>query len=387
MPSIPQIRTASGFAARLAWFYAALFVYAGIHLPFFPVWLKAKGLDAGTIGLVLAIPMLVRMFAIPLATREADRRDALRTGLISAALASTAAYALLGLADGAAAIMVIYALGSLAVTLLMPFADAFALKGLAQVGRAYGPVRLWGSATFILGSFGAGLLTDVMAPRHLIWIIVAAMGLTAIAALGLGSSNSEQQTSGERPTARALFRNPAFLAVLAAASLIQASHAMYYGFSTINWRAAGLDGTVIGALWALGIIAEIILFAFSARLPARIGPTELLLIGAAGGILRWSAMALDPPALALPLLQCLHAASFGATFLGSIGFISRAAPPGLTATGQGYLALAVGPTMAAATSLSGVLYAAYGNRAYAAMAVMSVAGGGCAFMAHRHAHA
>ena len=148
MPHNPQILTASGFAARLACFYAALFVYAGIHLPFFPVWLKAKGLDPGTIGLALAIPMLVRIIAIPVATREADRRNALRAALIAAALASTVAYAVLGLADGALAIMAIYALASLAFTLLMPCADAFALKGLAQFGRAYGPVRLWGSAAF-----------------------------------------------------------------------------------------------------------------------------------------------------------------------------------------------------------------------------------------------
>ena len=383
MPNNPQIITASGFAARMGWFYAALFTYAGIHLPFFPVWLKAKGLDARTIGLVLAIPMAVRVFAIPLATREADRRDALRAGLIAAALASTAAYALLGLADGAAAIMMIYALGSLAVTLLMPFADAFALKGLAQVGRAYGPVRLWGSATFILGSFGAGLLIDVIAPRHLIWVIVAAMAATTAAALALGALRADQPASGERPTARQLLRNPAFLAVLAAASLIQASHAVFYGFSTIDWRAGGLDGTVIGALWALGVAAEIILFALSARLPARIGPTELLLIGAAGGVLRWGAMALDPPTLLLPLLQCLHAASFGATYLGTLGFISRSTPTGLAATAQGYLALAVGPTMAAATSLSGVLYASYGDRAYAAMAILCVAGGAFALVANR----
>jgi PPP family 3-phenylpropionic acid transporter len=385
MPRYPQDITTSGFAPRMACFYAALFVYAGIHLPFFPVWLKARGLDAGSIGLVLAIPMLVRVFAIPVATRAADRRDALRAGLITAALASTASYAVLGLAEGKTAIMAIYALGSVAFTQLIPFADAFALKGLAQIGRAYGPVRLWGSAAFIVGSFGAGLLTDVIAPRQLIWVIVVAMAATAAASLALGPPQRETGISGTRPGARVLLRNPAYLAVLAAASLIQASHAVFYGFATIDWRAAGFDGTVIGSLWALGVIAEIILFALSGRLPARIGSTELLLIGAAGGVVRWGAMALDPPVLLLPVLQCLHALSFGATFLGSVGFVARAAPPGLAATAQGYLALTAGLVMAAAISLSGVLYAVYGDAAYAAMAVMCVVGGGFALMAHRHA--
>ena len=82
-----------------------------------------------------------------------------------------------------------------------------------------------------------------------------------------------------------------------AAGLIQASHALYYGFATLDWQAAGLDGVTIGALWALGVIAEIALFAVADRL--RVGPAILLSIGAAGAVLRWGVMAFDPP---LPLL-------------------------------------------------------------------------------------
>ena len=49
-------------------------------LPFLPVWLAAKGLDPQTIGIVLAVPMILRLLAIPMATRVADRHDALRAG-------------------------------------------------------------------------------------------------------------------------------------------------------------------------------------------------------------------------------------------------------------------------------------------------------------------
>ena len=78
----------------------------------------------------------------------------------------------------------------------------------------------------------------------------------------------------------------------------------------------------------------------SGRLPPFFQPTVLLMIGAAGGALRWAAMALDPPAFALPWLQLLHAASFGATHLGALGFVARHAPAGQGATAQGYLAIA-----------------------------------------------
>jgi PPP family 3-phenylpropionic acid transporter len=94
-------------------------------------------------------------------------------------------------------------------------------------------------------------------------------------------------------------------------------------------------------------------------------------------------MAFDPPALALPGLQLLHALSFGATHLGSLTFIARHAPAGQSATAQGYLSIAMGAAMAGALGLSGVLYQAFGSRAYAAMALAAVAGGGCALVAYQ----
>jgi len=72
----PQKHTHQNFAPRLALFYAALFLTVGAQLPLLPVWLAAKGLDPGKIGIVLAVPMFVRVFAMPTAALLADRRDA-----------------------------------------------------------------------------------------------------------------------------------------------------------------------------------------------------------------------------------------------------------------------------------------------------------------------
>jgi MFS transporter, PPP family, 3-phenylpropionic acid transporter len=394
MPRNPQIPTGAPFAWRLAAFYAALFIALGVQLPFLPVWLAAKGLDSGAIGIVLAIPMVVRVFAIPLATRWADRHDALRTTITIAAAAAMVGYGAVGLAQGAIAIMAAFALASACYTPIMPLTDAYALRGLssqppsAEGGlrrssiRAYGPVRLWGSAAFIAGSFGAGVLLDIIATRDLIWLVAAAMALTVAAACALAPlGESDPGAPARASSATVLLRDPAFLAVAAAASLIQASHAIYYGFSALAWRAAGLDGAAIGALWALGVVAEIGLFAVSGRLS--IGPTALLMAGAAGAVIRWSAMAFDPPPVLLPALQCLHGLSFGATHLGALGFIVRRAPAALGATAQGYLAVAQGLVMAVARGISGLLYARWGGLAYEAMALAAAAGGVFALAAHR----
>ena len=54
------------FARRLALFYATLFGLVGTHLPFFPVWLKAVGIDAAWIGVITALPAISRFTALPL---------------------------------------------------------------------------------------------------------------------------------------------------------------------------------------------------------------------------------------------------------------------------------------------------------------------------------
>jgi PPP family 3-phenylpropionic acid transporter len=373
-----------GFLPRLAALYAAFFVVAGIHQPFFPVWLKAKGLDAAAIGLVLALPQMVRILAIPLVTRAADRRDQLRPALIITCCLAAAGYAATGLAEGPTAILAIYALAALAFTPVLPLAEAYAFKGLAAHGRAYGPVRLWGSASFIVGNVLAGFAADRIDARNFIWLIVAASALNALVSLTLRPLPATALAAHELKDERGpLLRDPAFLAVVAAASLIQASHAVFYGFAALEWRGLGIDNMVIALLWAIGVLAEIVLFAFSARLPAFIQPIVLIMIGAAGATLRWGAMALVPPTAALPLLQVLHALSFGATHLGAVTYIARYAPPGHSARAQGYLSIAMGITLAGAMGLSGVLYGTSVALAYAAMALAAIVGGACALGAQR----
>src|ERR1700733_10939120 len=111
MPHESQIPITSShqsqrFATRLALFYGAIFALIGCHLPFFPVWLRAVGIDAGWIGGISAVP-------------------------------------------------------AASWTPTVPLTDAYALRGVARYGLDYGPLRLWGSAAFIVGALGCGLLAGM----------------------------------------------------------------------------------------------------------------------------------------------------------------------------------------------------------------------------------
>ena len=358
MAPFPGITATDGFAWRLSVFYAAFFVYSGITLPFLPVWLASKGLAAAEIGIILAAPMLVRPFAVPAAARLADRFAALRETLVAISMASVAGLVMLALADRFAAILAALVIASVFVTPIVPLADAYALRGLGERRRAYGPVRLWGSVSFIVANLAGGVALSLAGAGNLIWTLVAVQVVTAASAVMLVPLSERSHRDRQTTAGPSLWKNPMFVAVLAASSLIQASHAVMYGFATLLWTANG-------------------------RVVPAIGATGLVVLGGLGGLLRWIVMAFDPPALALPVLQCLHALSYGATHLGTMTFLAGVAGHGRHATAQGDYAAVQGVVFAVVMGLSGAMVDRFGGAAYAGMAVTAAAGTAIAIVARR----
>jgi hypothetical protein len=76
------------FAIRLALFYGAIFGLLGSYLPFFPVWLKAVGIEASWIGIITAVPAVTRFTVLPFVTGLAERRQLLRNAIIITAFAT-----------------------------------------------------------------------------------------------------------------------------------------------------------------------------------------------------------------------------------------------------------------------------------------------------------
>src|SRR5215813_14877324 len=162
---IPSVAHADSrrFAVGLAAFYASLFGLVGTHLPFFPVWLKAVGVDAAWIGVITAVPSVTRFTTLPFVTGFAERRQALRGGIIAMGFATTIGLAVVGLQREALLIFVAYAVTCCVWTPMVPLIDAYALRGIRRYGLKYGPLRLWGSAAFVAGALLCGWLIDVIA--------------------------------------------------------------------------------------------------------------------------------------------------------------------------------------------------------------------------------
>jgi MFS transporter, PPP family, 3-phenylpropionic acid transporter len=377
MPSESQIpitssRQSKRFASRLALFYGAIFALIGCHLPFFPVWLRAVGIDAAWIGVISAVPAVTRFTVLPMVTGFAERRGAVRGAMMATAVMTTLGFSLIGTQHLPLAVFLAYAVTAASWTPTVPLTDAYALRGVARYGLDYGPLRLWGSAAFIVGALGCGLLAGMIAAEHLIWIIVATGALAALVGFGLQPLESRHAQAPMQHGSTALLRDPGFLAIIAASALIQGSHSTYYVFGSITWQLAGLGGLTIAALWAIGVAAEIAVFALSPRFTLR--PSVLVVIGGCGAMLRWLITAQEPPVAVLAVVQLAHGVSFGLTQVGIMGLMVRHVPMPVVTRAQGYLAACGGIVASTAAIVSGAIYARYGQGAYYAMAAMALSG-------------
>lgn len=362
-------------AVRFSFYYAAIFLAVGIHLPFWPAWLAHRGLDASQISLILSVAVWIRAFANPMVAHFADRSGAHKKIIILSAGGGVITYALFGLADGFWALFAVNILASAMFMALIPLGENLASRAANEYRFDYGRVRLWGSITFILAAYGAGWVIERSGDGATLWMMLAALAAAFLAGFGLPNRRMETRRLVRFP-ALTLLRRRRFLVFMGAVSLLQASHAVLYVFGTIHWRAAGLSNEVIGALWAEGVIAEIILFAFSGAVVSRLSPTRLMLLAAGAGVIRWLVLANSTDLAVLISVQWLHAFTFGAAHLAAMQYMLRNVPESMSASAQSlYSGFATGLVMGLMMLVTGWLYAGFGGGAFYAMIALSVVGG------------
>ena len=367
--SLQGVSPASSFAL----IFAAQFFAFGVLIPFLPVVLVGRGLGAEEVAVLLAAGSAVRLIAGPLGGRLADKLAAPRLVLACAAgLAALAAGGFL-LAAGFGLLLLVIVVHNGALAPVVPLTDAVAvLAARGPPGFDYARIRSAGSIAFIVAALGGGQAVAWAGPDAAVWLVMAGLAVTALAALTLPAA-PPRPAAGPRGWAAfvAPLRIPAFRRLMLVSALIQGSHAMYYAFGTLHWQAAGLSAGLIGALWAAGVVAEVALFWWGRSFVARLGPVGLCLLAAAAGVLRWGIVAVTVDPWLLFPAQLLHAATFGMQHLATMAVLGRIVPSAQAGTAQTlHAALGIGLWMGVFTLACGPLYAAAGGGAFWAMALL-----------------
>ncbi|MBT3789401.1 MAG: 3-phenylpropionate MFS transporter [Alphaproteobacteria bacterium] len=360
--------------ARLSVFYGFLFLSIGVFVPFWPVWLQSKGLSAGDIGLLLGSGTILKIIGSPIIARLVDRNGNRQRAILLLSLFSLLSVGVFFVAEGYLALLAATIMLAFFFSPIGPLTDNLTLMASATGQVDYGRVRLWGSVSYALAAILGGMWLHGRDEDWILWLVFGTTALILASAFLLPKVSKKTVHTKSQPLLP-LLRNTVFWMFLLGAGLAQGSHVMFYGFSTIYWQSIGISREIIGYLWAIGVVAEIILFAFATVTLKKIDPVGLLLLGAGAGVLRWTFTGSADNLGFLFFLQALHGITFGAAHLGAMFFLAKAIPAGLSASAQSlYSSVSLGLIFAIAMPSAGILYSMFGGEAFYAMAAMSGTG-------------
>ena len=356
--------------------YFTYFFCYGIYLPFWSVWLQGSGLDAEKIGLLLGCGMVARFAGSLLIASQVKNPAQLIVALRLLALL-TALFALGFWFGGQWLWLLLVMVGfNLFFSPLVPLSDALAATWTRQIGLAYGPVRLWGSLAFVISSALTGMLVSAYSYQAV--LLLLSLGVVAMLSGMLlppqtrPQGEARQGASGGWAAWRDLLREKSVWRFMICVTLLQGAHAAYYSFSAIWWQQAGYSASVVGYLWSLGVVAEIVVFALSNRLFRRWSARDLLLLSGVCALLRWTLLGATT---ALPLLvvaQILHCGSFTICHLAAMRFIAARKGTEVIRLQSLYSALALGGGIAVMTMICGVLFAHLQGHLFWVMALVAL---------------
>lgn len=339
LPEPGRGRERSLLHAKLSGFYALYYIAVGGFVPFWPLYLSHLGYSPAEIGTALAATGLMRVI-VPVGWGWIMDRSGQRMRLIAGAMFVTSLlFALVPFTDSFSTLVAVHVAYAVFWNAALPAFDVVTLNHLMRTGRDYARIRLWGSVGFVVSVIVLGFLLEATGIAPLPWIIIA--GMLGMVWLGLhvpDVSDLRVQT-GPAVGFMSVLRRPAVLTLLAACFLSQLSFAPFYAFFSLYLEAHAYTRGVIGALWALGVLAEVVVFLYSGRMIRRWGARNMLVFALASAVLRWLLLALfvDVPAL-LVLGQLLHFSSFGLYHAVSVHYIHELFPGRLQGRGQALLA-------------------------------------------------
>lgn len=351
----------TGMYWRLSGFYFCYFAALGTLVPYFPLYLTSKGWDAWHIGLLISAMLGTRVVAPNvwgwLADRSGRRMAVIRLGCLLAPLCFTGVFVWQSFS---ALVLVVLTYSFFWNAVLAQF-EAVTLQYLGTQPEYYSRIRLWGSIGFIAAVCGAGWLFEHHGVGDFPPVVMLSFLAIFISSWWVPEPS---QTNTTRHTPASLdflqiLRTPQMIAFFVVCFLMVLSHGPYYTFFTLLMEQQGYRRTVIGLLWSLGVIAEVILFWFMHRLLPHFGLRSLLLASTWLTALRWLLLAWLPDWFGVMLFsQCLHAFSFAVFHSVAIETVRRRFSTAQSGKAQAfYNATSFGAGNALGALLSGALWA------------------------------
>lgn len=333
---------AAAAAPGLASFGVLAFAYfttIGLFNPYAPLWFQSLGFSTVLIGALSALQAFTRLFA-PYAWSWWGDHGGRRVELLRLAAAGSllSALGLLGVhtATAVAAVVALLFLANSGVVPLYEATLAHQLAGEEGIdARRYGRIRVWGSIGFVVSVMACGALLDLAGVGLFPTLVAATNAMMLAAALRLPVLREPARHDEPAPAVLPLLRRPAVAWFFVSIALTVLAHTSQYAFFSLYAKQLGYGKTAIGALWALGVLVEIVFFWKQGRWFRRLDSHRWLWWVGLFTALRFAATAAfgDVPAV-LWLAQCTHAITFAAHHTACIDLVQRQFPGRARGRGQ-----------------------------------------------------
>ena len=341
-----------GQSGRLAAWYFWYFAFIGAFLPYFALYLQSIGFSAGRIAILMSLGQFMRLLAPLLWSWLADSGGRRVRIVVASTAAAVASFSVVFLTQDFVGLLIGMAILHFFWSASLPLVEALTLGHLAAEPERYGRIRLWGSVGFVVTVMGVGFLLDSAPIGSLLWVSWALLLGTLVSALTLTEVGSNAGRFAG-PILEVL-RQRKVVFLLGAGLLMSAAHGALYVFYSIHLVAQGYGKTLIGLLWTLGVVAEIVVFLLMPRISARVSMRLILLACFALASLRFMLIGWAAAFIwVLVFAQLLHAASFGAHHAATMAALNRWFAAGHQARAQALY----GSTAYGAGGLGGALLA------------------------------
>lgn len=360
---------------RLSSFYFFYFAALGALVPFWGLYLQDRGFSALAIGQLMAILMATKIVAPNIWGWIADHRGQRVPIIRFASLLSALIFLGMFVAEGFWGIALVMGLFSFFWNASLPQMEAVTFNHLGSGMRRYASIRLWGSIGFILAVLALGAVvegTGTGVVPQLVLVLYFGIWLSSLTVTECPSAASEGQDS---TSIRCLLVRPEIAAFLLACFLMQASHGAYYAFYSIHLTTAGYTSAAVGALWAWGVVVEVLVFLVMHRLLEGFRARRVVLASFALAVVRWLLIGAFVESLAVQILaQALHAATFGTFHAAAIHLAHHYFPGRTQGRGQAlYNSLGFGAGGAVGSLASGFLWKGAGPLATFGLAAVAAA--------------
>ena len=308
---------------RLSGFYFFYFASLGVFVPYWGLYLQWHGFLAQEIGELTAIFLGTRIIAPNIWGWIADHHGQRMKIVRSASIIGTVFFSAILLNNSYLWIAVVMLLFSIFWNATLPQFEANTLQHLGEQTHHYSKIRLWGSIGFIIAVSILGVLFETISIEAMPIALIITMTGIFLVSITVPESAARHLSLDHQPLKK-LLKQPRVLAFFAICFLTLLSHGPYYTFYTIYLEQHGYSKTLIGQLWALGVIAEIVIFLLMHRWLPKYGIRFVLIISLILSTCRWLLIGFFPQNLSLLLFaQLLHAASFGSFHAAAIALVHQ----------------------------------------------------------------